>query len=77
MSDDAIMTVSHHGTVVGTLIQQRGTRRLTWLHGADPRLASYAGTLDDDVEVLADRLATRLGATSATEAGLAVVSLLV
>jgi hypothetical protein len=75
MIDDQVMAIAHHGNVVGTLVQQKGERRLSWLDGADPRLRAYAGSLDDELPgELADRLAARLGARSASEVGLAVVS---
>jgi hypothetical protein len=74
MSDDTVMTVSQHGRPIGTLVRERQAARLTWFDGVDPRLAAYAGSLDDDAAALADRLALRLGARSAAEAGLAVVS---
>jgi hypothetical protein len=74
MSDDCVMTVSHHGRPIGTLVRERHAYRLSWFDGADPRLVAYAGPLDSDADELADRLAVRLGARSATEAGLAVAS---
>lgn len=74
MNDDSVMTVSQHGRPIGALVRERRVSRLSWFDGADPRLAAYAGSLDDDAEALADRLARRLGARSASEAGLAVVS---
>lgn len=74
MSDDTILTVSHHGRPIGALVRERRSARLTWFEGVDPRLAAYAGSLDDDGAALAERLALRLGARSAAEAGLAIVS---
>jgi hypothetical protein len=74
MSDDCVMTVSHHGRLIGALVCEQRAYRLSWFDGADPRLVVYAGPLDSDAYELADRLAARLGARSATEAGLAVAS---
>jgi len=74
MTDDSVMTVLHHGRPIGTLVRERRVSRLTWFEDADPRLAAYAGSVDEDSGELADRLARRLGARSAAEAGLAVVS---
>ena len=50
------------GRVVGSLVCQNGSWRLSWFNGADRRLTSYAGPLDGDVEVLAESLSARLGA---------------
>jgi len=58
--EPALWTISVHGRVVGTLLCEAGLRRLTWFEGADRRLASYAGPLDD-VEALATALGLRLG----------------
>ena len=74
MFDDHVMTVSHHGRPIGAVVCERRRYRLSWFAGADPRLAAYAGPLDSDAGALADRLALRLGARSAVEAGLAVAS---
>jgi hypothetical protein len=74
MSDDSVMTVLQHGRPIGALVRERRVSRLSWFEDVDPRLAAYAGSVDDDAGVLADRLARRLGARSAAEAGLAVVS---
>lgn len=60
--DSALWTVSARGRVVGSLVCQDGAWRLAWFDGADPRLISYAGPLDGDVEALADALSRRLGA---------------
>ena len=58
--EPALWTISVHGRVVGTLLCEAGRRRLTWFEGADRRLATYAGPLDD-VEALASALGLRLG----------------
>jgi hypothetical protein len=74
MREDSLLTVVQHGRPIGALVRQGRVSRLSWFDGADPRLAAYAGSLEDDAEILADRFARRLGARSAIEAGLAVVS---
>ena len=58
--EPALWTISVHGRVVGTLLCEAGRRRLAWFEGADRRLATYAGPLDD-VEALATALGLRLG----------------
>jgi hypothetical protein len=58
--EPALWTISVRGRVVGTLRSDGGERRLTWFGEADPRLAAYAGPLDD-VEALATALGARLG----------------
>ena len=47
---------------IGSRVGQKGAGRLSWFNGADRRLASYAGPLGGDVEVLAESLSARLGA---------------
>lgn len=59
--EPALWTVSVHGRVVGSLMCEAGTWRLSWFNGADPRLASYTGPLDGDVDGLAAALSARLG----------------
>ena len=60
--EPALWTVSANGRVVGSLVCQNGSWRLSWFNGADRRLTSYAGPLGGDVEVLAESLSARLGA---------------
>ena len=60
--EPGLWTVSAHGRVVGSLICQDGTWRLSWFDGADRRLASYGGPLDGDIEALAESLSRRIGA---------------
>ena len=60
--EPALWTVSVHGRVVGSLVCQDSTWRLSWFNGADPRLASFAGPIDGDVEALAEALTARVGA---------------
>ena len=57
----ALWTISVGGRVVGSLVCEAGTWRLSWFKGADERLVSYAGPADGDVEALAAALGTRLG----------------
>lgn len=60
--EPALWTVSAHGRVVGLLVCQDGSWRLSWFNGADCRLTSYAGPLGGDVQALAECLSARLGA---------------
>ena len=60
--EPALWTVSVHGRVVGSLVCRDGAWRLSWFNGADPRLASFAGPIDGDVDALADVLGARAGA---------------
>jgi hypothetical protein len=60
-NEPAMWTISVQGRVVGSLVCEAGAWRLSWFNGADPRLASYAGSLDGDVEELAASLGARLG----------------
>lgn len=64
--EPALWTISVHGRIVGSLVCQAGTWRLSWFAGADRRLASYEGPLDrlgnGDAEALAAALSARLGA---------------
>jgi len=60
--EPALWTISTQGRVVGSLVCQGGSWRLSWFTGADSRLTSYAGPLGGDVEALAASLSARLGA---------------
>jgi len=60
--EPALWTVSVHGRVVGSLVCHDGAWRLSWFNGADPRLESFAGPLDGDIEALAEVLGARVGA---------------
>lgn len=60
--EPALWTISANGHVVGSLVCEAGAWRISWFSGADPRLASYGGRVDGDVEALADVLSERLGA---------------
>jgi hypothetical protein len=62
LAEQALWTVSAHGRVVGSLVCQGGSWRLSWFNDADRRLVSYAGPLDGDVEALSEALSARLGA---------------
>lgn len=68
--EPALWTVCAHGRVVGSLVCQNGTWRLSWFNGADRRLTSYAGPVDGDAEALAERLSARLGAPVCLESQL-------
>jgi len=59
--EPALWTVSVAGRVVGSLVCEAGTWRLSWFNGADPRLAAYTGPVDGNVETLATALGVRLG----------------
>ena len=59
---DALCTITTGHRVVGALVCEAGAWRLAWFAGADPRLASYAGPVNGDVEALAAPLGARLGA---------------
>ncbi len=61
MDEPALWTISVAGRVVGSLVCEAGTWRLSWFSGADRRLVAYAGPLDGDVEALATALGVRLG----------------
>lgn len=60
--EPALWTVSAHGRVVGSLVCRDGAWRLSWFNGADRRLVSYAGPVDENVEALAEALSNRLDA---------------
>lgn len=60
--ESTLWSVCVHGRVVGSLMCEAGVWRLSWFKDADPRLTSFAGTLDGDVEVLASSLGARIGA---------------
>lgn len=60
--DSALWTISVHGRVVGSLVCEAGSWRLSWFNGADRRLANYAGPLNGNVDALAEALSARLGA---------------
>jgi hypothetical protein len=57
----ALWTISVAGRVVGSLVCEAGTWRLSWFNGADSRLVAYAGPLDGNIEALAVTLGLRLG----------------
>lgn len=59
--EPALWTVSVHGRVVGALVCRDGDWRLSWFNGADPRLASFAGPINGDIEALAEVLGARVG----------------
>jgi hypothetical protein len=57
----ALWAIAVRGRVVGSMVRESGEVRLAWFDGADPRLCSYAGPVDDNTEALASRLSARLG----------------
>jgi hypothetical protein len=60
--EPALWTISVRHRVVGSLVCEAGAWRLAWFAGADPRLSTYAGPVNGDVETLARLLSARLGA---------------
>ncbi len=60
--EPALWTISAEGRVVGSLVCEAGAWRISWFKGAHPRLASYGGHVDGDVDALAVVLGERLGA---------------
>jgi hypothetical protein len=60
--EPALWTISAQGRVVGSLVCEVGTWRLSWFDNVPPRLVNYAGRVDGDVEALAIVLTERLGA---------------
>jgi hypothetical protein len=61
-TDETVLwTIAAAGRVEGCVVRERGRWRLSWFDGADRRLASYAGPVDDDLEGLAVVLGRRLG----------------
>lgn len=60
--EPSLWTISAHGRVVGSLVCEAGEWRISWFNGADPRLMSYGGRIDSDVDALAALLSERLGA---------------
>jgi len=60
--EPALWTISAEGRVVGSLVCEAGAWRISWFTGAHPRLISYGGRVDGDVDALAIVLGERLGA---------------
>ena len=60
--EPALWTISAQGRVVGSLMYEAGTWRLSWFDEAPPRLVNYAGRVGGDVEALAIVFTERLGA---------------
>ncbi|HTR87830.1 MAG TPA: hypothetical protein VMI56_25335 [Reyranella sp.] len=59
--EPALWAIAVRGRIVGSMVREAGELRLAWFDGADPRLSSYAGPVDDSAEALASRLTARLG----------------
>ncbi len=60
--EPALWTISVDGRVVGSLVCEAGAWRIAWFKGAPPRLSSYGGRVDGDVDALTIVLGERLGA---------------
>ena len=60
--EPALWTISTHGRVVGSLMCEAESWRISWFDGADPRLVSYGSCVDGDPDALAIVLSERLGA---------------
>lgn len=60
-AEAGLWIISARGRIVGSLVSTESDWRLSWCEGADPRLINYAGTVDGDVEALAQALTLRLG----------------
>jgi hypothetical protein len=58
--EPALWTIAAAGRVEGCVVREQGRWRLSWFDGADRRLASYTGPVDD-LEALAAALGARLG----------------
>ena len=56
-----LWTVTVGGRPVGLLTREGAEQRLSWFEQADPRLRSYAGPLDSEIEAIAAALSLRLG----------------
>ena len=56
-----LWTVTVRGRAVGLLTREHGRARLSWFDSADPRLASFAGPVDGELDALAGALGHRLG----------------
>lgn len=67
-NEPGLWTVSIGDRIVGTLVCEHGAWRLSWFSGADTRLTSYAGPINDDIEGLAEVLGLRLGARVSLDA---------
>jgi hypothetical protein len=61
IDETVLWTIAAAGRVEGCIVREGGRWRLSWFEGADRRLASYAGPVDDDLEGLAVTLGRRLG----------------
>jgi hypothetical protein len=58
----SLWVISVRGRAVGSLTCEAGDWRLSWFGMVDPRLANYAGSIDGDLDALAEALSLRLGA---------------
>lgn len=60
-NEPGLWTVSVGDRVVGSLVCEYGTWRLSWFGEADTRLTSYAGPVGSDIDALTEALGRRLG----------------
>jgi hypothetical protein len=61
VAEPALWTIASGGRVEGCVVREGGCWRLSWFDGADRRLTSYSGPVDDDLDALAAALQARLG----------------
>ena len=66
--EPGLWTVSVGDRVVGSLVCEDGTWRLSWFGDADTRLTSYAGPVGADIDGLAEALGRQLGALVSLDA---------
>jgi hypothetical protein len=59
--EPSLWTISTGRRVVGAVVRESGTWRLSWFADADTRLTSFPGPVDGDLEALAAALTARLG----------------
>lgn len=56
-----LWTITVGGRPIGLLTREGDEHRLSWFEPADPRLKSYAGPIEAEIEALAAALSLRLG----------------
>ena len=61
LGEPAFWTVSVSGRVVGSLVHQSGTWRLSWFADAEPGLRRYDGPVTGDLADLVERLRASSG----------------
>ena len=67
-NEPGLWTVSIRDRVVGSLICEYGTWRLSWFGDTDTRLTSYSGPITGDIDALAEALGLRLGSPVSLDA---------